>query len=247
MKKCEAIFKNRIEVLQKAIANFVLESSFLQHCVTGNYSYLNSFSLLKMEMGYRYGASFRLWEISEALKTRSLSIGINDKDNASASADVAVTAPSSPVINSLTKISSEIDTLKEEVMICNEAFKKEAAELVERTDLPRKYYIFHKQRLDAIEAAIAGIQTEATIDKRMKEIERGIQLESSTPNSPKSLAYQQERAQIPALLNKILQRQAEVKGLLNERKVYCKLDEKGLDTKEVPQLANFGGAYGDGH
>lgn len=237
--KCAQIFGERIKVLQKAIAQLNLESSFLQQCITGNDSYFNSFSLIKLEMGYRYGANFRLWEINSALEARKAAIGINDKESATATAEVALVTPSSLDFNTLTQISSDIDELKEEVIISNEAFKSATAELVDNSELSKKFYVFHKQRLNAIETQIAGIQKEKKIENRKKALEAAIKVESSSPNSPKSLALKQELAQLDLLINRILQRQEEIKALLLVRRQICKLTEKEENIQGEPPSANL--------
>lgn len=226
-KEYREIFSNRIQALQSAIANLLLESAFLQHILVGNDSYQNP-------LAHRYGARFRLWEADQAIKTRKSAIGI--KDMTSPPADVVIPAPSE-VAGDLARISSGIDELKEEVLICNEAFKGDTAGVFANTDLPKNYYIAHKQRLDEIEDAIKIINERCS--KRNEELQNIIKLEASTPTSSQSLACKQERLELAQRLSKIRERRDQIQALLAERKAFYRLPEADLDTRVSVSLPTF--------
>jgi len=229
--KLQHFFLERIKALTQAIANHMLEDSLLNQTIIGNDSYLKSMSLSSLSIGYRYGATFRIWELKQAMETRKAAIG-DVKETEELSSEVEV-IPTSSVCQNLAEISRNIDILKEEVIICNEALKKQV-KVVADTELPRQYYIHHKQRLDEIKDSLA--QMSNGIDEQLRSLIQDLQLEASTPGSPQSLAYQQEQAEIQTRRTKISERQLEIENLLNQRKVMFKLAEPGLDTKEPVKL-----------
>jgi hypothetical protein len=234
------VFEARIAALQQAIANHSLESALLKQSITGNTSYFNSYSFMNWELGYRYGATFRLGEANEALEARKSAIGVKEEDSTIETSIIDIIEPSE-FCSKIRKLLKDIVILKEEVTICNEALKKDIYEVAISGDLPRKYYIFHKQRLDKLKDLIVEIKKE--FKNHIVELNKKISLESSTPDSLTSLAHKQELLELTKRVEMIETRQGEIETLLSSRKKYFKLEEKGLDIKEPIQLTNLSSEY----
>ncbi len=243
------IFEDRITALQQAIANHSLESALLKESIIGNDSYSKSFSLFNMEIGYLYGLQFRLWEALEALKTRKIAVGIKEEETsnlkngekAPLESSMIGSSKSSEFYLKIVRLSHDLVALKEEVTICNEALRKDIYEIAVSSDLPRKYYIYHKQRLDALKQTIEEVKEE--FPNQIELLDKNIMLEASTPDSPKSIAWKQEHLEITKRLDMIKLRQNEIDDFLAHRKKIFGLEEKNLDPKEPIQLTDLSTDY----
>lgn len=225
----------RIKHLENAITKLVIEQALLQHTIIGNNSYWHSFSLLKRELGFLYGANYRLGELKkEGLEVRKIALGIKEKELPGTQTIESAALNPSKIRQDLAKLSTDIDVLKEEVTICNEAFRKEAYEAVHKSEQPRKYYIYHKQQLEKLKASFASLKGD--FEKRIEELNTEIQGESSTPTSSQSLAYNQEHKELTTRYEQFLVRQQEIEDLLNRRKLHFEIKEEGLDSKDPIQL-----------
>lgn len=239
--KLKQIFTSRIEALNEAIASHMFESYFLSQTIRGNSSYRNSFSVWNFSLGYLYGATYRLGEISQSLEERRKAIGIKEDDKPSLenSEIIDIITPSESCQN-LTKISREIALLKEEVTICNEALKTDKQRFT-ATTLPRQYYIYHMQCLKNINDSLAKLNED--LEKQVSQLREDLKLEVSTPNSPKALACQRELSEIETRKTAILHRQNEIKDLLAQRKKEFKFSEEGLEKDESVKLEDFSPQY----
>jgi hypothetical protein len=223
----QTLFKERIKIFQDTIRKFTLEMALLNEAIIGNSSYWNSFSFTRLDLGHRYGATFRLSEILNekgALETRRTQIGIKVGEEAG-EINEAQDENHSKIRKSIIKLSQKIDALKEKVLVFNEAMKKDAYLEVYRSDLPKLYYQYQLHQLEDLKKNIETLKTQQ--ESRLQQLDAEIKIEISKPG-PKLFALQQERTEIATRWEKIVVRQGEIIELLNQRKVSFNIPDEGL-------------------
>lgn len=239
----EIVFKN-IGFLNDAIKLHSFEKEALQESTSGNQSYLSSFSIINLKVGYKYGFDFRYWEITNpkgALETRKANIGL--KTDAEKKPEV-VFLEEKETLNATSKkiitLSLEIDTLKERVLVINESLEKDSKEMI-KSDIPKRYYLYQKQQLDALKGQLDELKSAQ--ETRIKELELVIERENVNLEAIPYLNAVREKTEIMKRWEMINLRHDEVLKLLNNRKSVFKLSDETLNSKEEVKLDDLSTEY----
>lgn len=219
-------FRKRIEIIQEVIRKHIFEIAYLKEAIIGNDSYLKSYSWTSL--GYKYGASFRLSETNESLELRRAKLKLKKEDKPSEEIKTSRNTPSE-IQSSSIHLSESFAALKEEVTVCNHALEKEAYEEVVKTDLPKIYYLYHKQLLDALKLEMDDLKPKK--ENQIKELDKQINIEQCNPGFPVYLNLQHERNEIAKRWDMITIRHQQIGELLNNRKKLFKFSEEVSESK----------------
>lgn len=229
------IFSERIAFLEGVITKHSFEIQLLNEMIIGNDSYLKSFSF--SGLGYKYGATHRLWEITHekgALETRKANIGLKDDDKPIYMAEIEKDKESFfeqiEIRNQIADLSRKIDILKERVLVSSGALKRVNYDAMVKSDFPKLYYRSNRQQLEAISKKIEDLKS--LQEKRIEELNSMIERVKGDPESPHYLGSKQEHAEITKRWEMIDIRLKEVETLLLSRKSYFKLSEDVLNNNE---------------
>jgi hypothetical protein len=225
------VFDDRIGILESTIRKHRLEMNLLDEAILGNESYWNAW--------YKYGATYRLWEMVDskkgALEARRVAIKLQLGEVATPEAAEIQVASISEIRGQIITLSRDIDVLKEEATVYNEAMKKQKEEMI-KSGLPKLCYLHHKQKLDGLKLTIDKLRTNQV--KRIQELDDVIKQEHLNQD-PQYLSAQQEQAEITKRWEMINLRHKEITTLLANMASSFKLPEEVINSKETVALENL--------
>ncbi len=250
------VYSERITKLQEALEDakkrYALEQALEKQAIEGNDSYWKN--PLSMYSVGRYGAEFRLGEISHAqdsgaLDIRRKNLGLKKEENS-----IEITenkqANFSEIQGELAKLSRHISALKEEINVYNNALTQKDTFGYAKSELAKTSYLYHRKLAEDLKAKLEdkkineldiqkGLKTLA--QERLKELDQTIEREKGRPQSSEYLNAKLERTEIAKRLEAIETRYLEITKFLEKRKIdfNLTLSETELKNSEPVKIEEF--------